>query len=126
VELSEIAILACGDFAKHPSVNDVFSNIANNITKIESRIINLPSEQDETVTLLGPFYGRTLIESTGTALVGRIDPFRLLFLKNVQQQDSFGLGSRSNAAIKWSEDIFEQGLQFGCNFGQEEYREKSL
>lgn len=107
MEPSDLAVLSCGNYQRHM---EFFENLSNNITKIENKIIALPNESNENITLLGPFYGRTLLENVATAIIGRIDPFRLLFLRNVQLQDTFGLGSRSNSAIKWSEDIFEQGL----------------
>lgn len=107
---SEIAVLACGKHERHPIVGETLKNIANNITLMENRILNLPIESNEIISLHGPFYGRALLESTCTAIIGRVDPFRLLVIKHVQQHQDFGIESRSNCAIQWNGDIFEKGL----------------
>lgn len=108
--LSEIAMLACGQLNNHPTIGGVLGTIAKNISKIERRILDLPTEEEEYISLHGPFYGRTLLENVCIALVGRVDPFRLLVIKKVQEQGDFGLGSKSKIAIQWSGDIVEESL----------------
>jgi len=107
---SDLSLLACGLYHRHPTVGRVLENIGNNITIVENRILELPKEADDYISLHGPFYGRTLLESVCIALVGRIDPFRLLVIKKVQESGDFGLGSRSKIAMKWSGDIVEEGM----------------
>lgn len=108
---NQLAKLVCGDFQNHPTVEDVYENLYRNISKFEKLIKGLANLTEEEITVLGPFYGRSLLETVGTALVGRIDPFRIIVVKNVQQQDTFGLGSRSKSAINWFGDIFEEGIK---------------
>ena len=110
MERDSIAVIACGDFNTLTSLNDVYQVIYENINNLEVRLWDLPNQSDQDITTLGPFYARNLLETICTALVGRLDPFRLLYVKQVQQRDGFNLGSRSNAAITWFGDIFEQGL----------------
>lgn len=100
----DLALLACGAFEENTEIGEVLDNIAGTITVIQNRIIDLPQADDDTVTMLGPFFARTLLENVMTALIGRLDPFRLLFTKKVQQHDSYELGRPSNAAIRWSGD----------------------
>lgn len=107
---SDLSTLSCGAYENYSNCNDVFGNIFNIISDMETRLLELPHDNDETLKLLGPFYARTLLENVCISLVGRFDPFRLLFVKNVQKQDTFGISSRSKAAIQWFGDIFEQGL----------------
>ncbi|NCT39651.1 hypothetical protein GTW56_28115 [Bacillus sp. EB93] len=111
MERDSIATIACGDFNAHPSVKDVYQVIHDNIINIEERLWDLPNQGDQDITTLGPFFTRNLLETICTALVGRLDPFRLLYVQQVQQRDGFNLGSRSNAAITWFGDIFEKGLE---------------
>lgn len=107
---NELALLSCGKYDIHLNLNEVFQNLADKISKLENCIINLPSKDENFITIHGPFYGRSLIENVCTALVGRLDPYRLLCLKVIQQQISFTIDNRSNSAIKWNGDIFEKGL----------------
>ncbi|MCC5803788.1 hypothetical protein [Rossellomorea vietnamensis] len=110
MERDSIANIACGDFTQIDTVKDVYQVIYDNIINLEDRLWNLPNQNEQDITTLGPFFARNLLETICTALVGRIDPFRLLFVREVQQRDGFNLGSRSNAAITWFGDIFEKGL----------------
>lgn len=107
---SNLSVLACGRYHRHPTIGHVLENISNNIAVVERRILELPNQTDDYISLHGPFYGRTLLENVCIALVGRIDPFRLLVIKKVQENGDFGLGSRSKIAMKWSGDIVEDGL----------------
>ena len=107
---SDLPTLTCGNYEQNLNIKDIFNNLAKNITNIEELIIQLPEHDSKIITLVGPFYGRTLLESICTILIGRLDPFRLLYLKNIQQQSSFKIGDRSEAAINWNGDIFEKGI----------------
>lgn len=104
----DLALLACGAFEENTEIGEVLDNIAGTITVIQNRIIDLPQADDDTVTMLGPFFARTLLENVMTALIGRLDPFRLLFTKKVQQHESYELGRPSNAAIRWSGDVIDK------------------
>ncbi len=53
-----------------------------------------------------PFYARNILETSATALLGRIDSFRLIITYKVQNDVSYSVGARSNIAINWSKDIF--------------------
>ncbi|MGO4375584.1 hypothetical protein AB4Z21_33500, partial [Paenibacillus sp. MCAF20] len=107
----DLATLSCGSYENHANCKDIFENIYKAIEVLEKRIAELPEEDDETIRLLGPFYGRSLLENICTAIIGRLDPFRILFLRNVQMQDSFGITSRSKGAIQWFGDVFEKGTE---------------
>ncbi|PWK14941.1 hypothetical protein [Tumebacillus permanentifrigoris] len=108
---TDIAKLSCGAYEQHDNCIEIFTNLYNVICNFEDRILELPHEDDETIRLLGPFYGRSLLENVCTTIVGRFDPFRILFVGEVQKQDSFGIASRSKSAIQWFGDIYEKGLE---------------
>jgi hypothetical protein len=110
LERDSIATIACGDYEFHNSLKSVYQVLHDNIVELETRLWDLPNQSDKDITTLGPFYARNILETICTALVGRLDPFRLLYVQKVQQHDGFDLGSRSNSAITWFGDIFEKGL----------------
>jgi hypothetical protein len=111
LDRDSIANIACGDYTLMTTIKDVYQVLYDNITQLETRLWELPLQPDQEITILGPFFARNMLETICTALVGRLDPFRLLYVKEVQQRDGFNLGSRSNSAIAWFGDIFEAGLE---------------
>lgn len=52
-----------------------------------------------------PFLGRNVLESALTALLGRLDPFRLITVYKVQSDASYDLGKKAESAVEWSGDI---------------------
>jgi hypothetical protein len=108
VSSSDLAILVCGEYDGRTSMKNIFDNLSRTITALETNILTLPAHEDSMLSLLGPFYGRSLIETTCIALIGRIDPFKLLVLEKIQQnytEEDFG--TRSKIAINWAGDVFE-------------------
>jgi hypothetical protein len=110
LERNNLASLVCGDYTMSESLKDLYQVLYHNISNMENRLWDLAGDTNSNVTVLGPYYARNLLETSCTALLGRIDPFRILFIQKVQSLEGFGLGSRSNGAICWFGDIFEQGL----------------
>lgn len=110
MDKDNLASLVCGDYATLESLKELYQVLFYNIKNMENRLWELAGDSSSNVTVLGPYYARNLLETFCTALVGRIDPFRLLYVQKVQTLDGFGIGSRSNGAISWFGDIFEQGL----------------
>ena len=108
MELGLLSKITCGNYREESNIGEVLENIAFTITKIENRIIKLPSEDEETITMHGPFYARTLLENVCIALIGRLDPFHLLFIQNVQKHGELNLGRQSSASIRWSGDVIDK------------------
>ena len=112
MSISDIATLACGKYTDHCNISDIFENLARNITEIESVLLELDKKDSKFITSLGPFYARRLLENVSTALIGRLDPFRLLVLKRIQMSASpSDIGRRWDSSINWQGDIFEQGIK---------------
>jgi hypothetical protein len=110
LERNNLANIVCGDYTIYESLKDLYHVLFHNVQNMENRLWELAGDDSNNVTVLGPYYARNLLETFCTALIGRIDPFRLLYVQKVQSLDGFGLSSRSNGAISWFGDIFEQGL----------------
>jgi len=52
-------------------------------------------------------YGaRSLMEIAMSALVARLDPFRVLVLRNCQLSSDYDIGSRAESAISWTGDVY--------------------
>jgi hypothetical protein len=110
--VSDLAYLACGDYSQRFSIVKIFDNLSQTITNLENNIHSLPLLDNNIVSILGPYYGRSLLETICIVFIGRIDPFKLMVLENIQknytQED---LNTRSSTSINWAGDIFEDFKQ---------------
>ena len=101
--------LTCGSISGTDSFAEILTHLKRNLTTVLEEIVKLPSESDERVTLFGPLLGRSVLELSFTCIIGRLDPFRLLTLREFQMQASSSggdsLGSRSASAFQWNGDV---------------------
>ncbi|WP_273127589.1 hypothetical protein [Bacillus weihaiensis] len=109
MERNSLAHLICGDYTQHKSIENLYKVLFHNISNMETRLgrVIINGEPGD-LTVLGPYYARNLIETTCSALLGRIDPFRLIYVQKVQSVEGFNIGSKAKGAISWSGDIFEK------------------
>jgi hypothetical protein len=107
--VDDFAKLVCGTTGSAGSFAGITTHLHTTLKGVVTEIVKLPGESPERIALYGPFLGRSVLELTYTALVGRLDPFRLLVLREIQMQlppgDVTALGERHQAAIQWSGDI---------------------
>lgn len=103
--IKDFDILICGEPTSDMHVfGDVLSNLSSKIAKLTNLTIEYDWDSDRANFEI-PFYGRNVLESTLTALLGRIDPFRLITVYKVQGDASYDLGKRALIAVEWSGDI---------------------
>lgn len=60
---------------------------------------------DQDAQNFGAFCARVVLENSCAALVGRLDPFRLLYLAQFQTQQSFEYGKPTNSGFRWTGDV---------------------
>ncbi|MDU2241177.1 MAG: hypothetical protein E7E23_11380 [Paenibacillus sp.] len=106
---SNLSRLICGEFNRHTELKDVFQYQSYIITKMENAIVPMlmNMEEEENISLLGSFYGRKLLEAFCNTMIGRIDPVRLISIKNVQKKN-FSADKRMPIAVQWAGDVFEK------------------
>ncbi|MBM7355459.1 hypothetical protein [Lelliottia amnigena] len=115
-ELSEdiytaIPMLLCGKKNDHNSdINEILNHLFDSLKKICFEIKKLQTMTDDHITLYGPFLGRSLLELGSTALIARIDPFRVLILREAQKQPNYELGKPNSASIKWQGDVLDEDV----------------
>lgn len=107
--VDDFAKLVCGATGSTGSFAGIATHLHNSLKGVVAEIVKLPKEGPDRIALYGPFLGRSVLELTYTALVGRLDPFRLLILREIQMRlstsDVAFLGERCQTAIQWSGDI---------------------
>ena len=85
--------LVCGyDFDNDIEIDKILQHLSDSLRKVISEIIDLPSLENDKLSLYGPYLGRSLLELSVTALLARIDPFKILLMKNKQEQPDYELG----------------------------------
>lgn len=103
--LHPLGYLLCG---KQEDMNIEINNILNRLNTTISKFtrkllsVDLLNEDDREIA---PFYARTIFEAAGTALLARLDPFRVLSVYKVQSSPNYDVTKRSNIALQWTGDI---------------------
>lgn len=101
--------LICGKVDIVDPYGGVINHLKDSIKVILSEISTLKQQTDTQVALYGPFLGRSILELSFASLIGRLDPFRILVLREMQirlhQGSGQRLGQRFQSSIQWSGDI---------------------
>lgn len=88
---------------------EIMRNLSEKIRKLAELIINYNWENGNANVDI-PFYCRNILESSLTALLGRIDPFRVITVYKVQSDASYDLGKRAQIAVEWAGDIVAKNV----------------
>ncbi len=92
-------------------LENVLKNLNKKIVFSTTKIINKMSDLEGDISAEIDdisYHARKVLESSMTALLGRMDPFRVIITYNVQKDSSYDLGKRAMAAIDWTGDIFSK------------------
>ncbi|MEQ8965567.1 MAG: hypothetical protein RID91_07070 [Azospirillaceae bacterium] len=103
---SPLAQLACGRPSGSGALSETLNNIGSNIDKyysVASDFIN--GRRKSLISEFGPYLGRIMIELSSTAILARIDPFRVLVVRKIQEQPDFDLNLSIPSRIEWAGDI---------------------
>lgn len=101
----EFEILICGDATGNLfDYGVIIRNLMKKIKKLTELIVEYNWRNGKANVDI-PFYCRNILESSLTAILGRIDPFRLITVYKVQSDESYDLGKRAQIAIEWTGDI---------------------
>ncbi|MBI4820614.1 MAG: hypothetical protein HY791_30400 [Deltaproteobacteria bacterium] len=68
----------------------------------------LSGQEDDRVSVLAPFLGRSLLDLATTALIGRFDPIRVLFIRRVQAHPDYTTSQAWKASIRWQGDVLAE------------------
>ncbi len=102
---TDLARIACGKFQDEGELSEILSHLGNSIDVFMGQLEWLAEQGDERVMVFGPFVGRSLLELSFTTIISRLDPFRVLYLREMQRQASFDIGVRRAASIQWQGDV---------------------
>lgn len=111
-KLTYLAQLICGgDDVDHTAndceISEILRHLKCVLVNVLQEIEHLGEENESKITLYGPFLVRTLLEVGVTALIGRLDPTRLLVVKRTQQHGDYSTERQWNSAIRWQGDVVD-------------------
>lgn len=108
-KFDSIVRLICGsEFDDTIEIDQILKNISISIRRICIEIEKLINSDPHQMSLFGPYLGRALLEAGTTALVARIDPFRVLITKKRQEQGTYKLGERDLSGFSWKDDVMPE------------------
>lgn len=104
---SVLAKLLCGNLvADGEGIDEVLSHLSVSIDNVVIELIRLESLTPNQISLFAPFLGRSILELGCTALIARLDPFRVLLIREYQKQPNYQIDKSNKSSIRWQGDIF--------------------
>jgi hypothetical protein len=99
------AELLQGTSKKNSPLGKVLGHISASGGSAFSRLSDMNKSTDVTMEVYAPYLTRLILEITTTAVVAKLDPFRLLVLAEVQKLSSHDIGKPNTTSIRWQGDI---------------------
>lgn len=91
-------------------INEIMNTLRAKINLFSEKILEFDWSSSETPLEI-TFYARNILESALTALVGRLDPFRLITIYKIQSSENYNIGKKMNSALQWNGDIVADSAQ---------------
>jgi hypothetical protein len=102
-----LSALACGKPPEDGGIGEILDHLNVTLDRLIVRTIKLREVDDQSdLALFGPVLGRALLEVAFTGILGRLDPFRILLVREFQKQSAYTIDKRSGVAINWQADIY--------------------
>lgn len=104
--LPDLTTLVCGgNDTDTGELADSMGHIRNSLYHIQRELPKPYGSNTSINQVYIPFLVRSILELSFTALIARLDPFRILTLRQVQLQGNYSTDSRNASSIQWSGDI---------------------
>jgi hypothetical protein len=101
--------LVCGAAAETCTANKTLDHLSSSIDRFAKKAVEyLNGEFSEEAQIFGAFCARVTLENACAAIVGRLDPFRLLYLAEFQAQGGFEYSKPSKSGFRWLGDVLAE------------------
>lgn len=101
--------LVCGaideESAERCELRDVLSYVSAAIKNCVDDISWVFKQNEGRISRYAPFLARSILELGATALIGRLDPTRVLVVKRMQEQPGYSPDRVWKSAIRWQGDV---------------------
>ena len=101
--------LVCGRVTGHSPLAKTLSHLSETLDSLVKEFHKPYGSAEQVHPLFSPFLARSVLEISCTALIARLDPFRVLTLAAVQSHADYVLGKRAAAALQWQGDVMSDG-----------------
>jgi hypothetical protein len=108
---SDLSLLLCGKptaLSSGSELGEILAHIKESMDYLMDQLSWLGEQDVRHISMLGPFFGRSLLELATTALIGRLDPLRLLVVRKIQAQGNYKTGIPWKASIRWTGDVIAE------------------
>ncbi len=92
-------------------IDRILAHLSVNLTHLVGELVSLRAQSDEKVLMYGPFLARGFLEVAFTAIIARLDPFRVLTIQRVQLSPSYESTIPWRSAIRWQGDVVAQKVK---------------
>jgi len=104
--MRDLARLICGQYGADGDISTVLNQVALTIVNHGQRGVTFVHGKKRTdLATYGPYCGRVLLEAACTALIARLDPFRILAVKRFQEHPDYDVAQRHKISIQWRGDV---------------------
>ena len=106
-EVHPLGRLLGGEWASASDLGTIVGYLADTLTGLIGQVtkLNFADPADADVAILGPYLARGILEVGFAMLLARLDPFRVLVLRRIQQSPDYEIELRSNCALQWRGDF---------------------
>jgi hypothetical protein len=106
---SNIGLLLCGELSSDGIAGEAFGQLSETLNSFSTKCVTFLNNDfsDETKSF-GFFCSRVLLENGCAAILGRLDPFRVLYLCEFQGKSEYELGKRARSAFAWTGDVIAE------------------
>lgn len=116
--MGKLGKVICGRAIDVAPIDSPLSYLTGSLDRFSDRTLALlGSSVDDDVVSLGPFCARVLLENACAALVGRLDPFRLMYLGEYQAQSDYDPNKRYKTAFSWQGDVIPEDKAVAAQWG---------
>lgn len=102
--------LICSDASSGSQLGTSLQHLGATLDNLLQQLPN-PYGTTSLSPLFGPFLARSILEVSCTAIVARIDPFRILTIGGAQAHASYDASAAAGLAFKWQGDVMSDEKQ---------------
>ena len=105
-----LALLLCGRAAEDGLAKVALQNLSKTLVYFGTTLDRFGrSPTSGELVSFAPFCARVILENGCAAILGRLDPFRILYLAEFQAQKEYVLEKRAKTAFSWFGDVMTDG-----------------
>jgi hypothetical protein len=96
-----------GEWVSGSDLGTIIEYLADTLTGLiaQATQLDFADPTNPQVPVLGPYLTRGILEVGFAIMLGRLDPFRVLVLRHIQQSSDYEIELRHNCALQWRGDF---------------------